>query len=142
MKKLISRIIVVLVLLFSFTTPCLAEFQPDPSRWVWIDSDDTTGIWFDKKTVSLRQEYGRYQVSLWILEYKNTPAEEYNKILYNVDINGRKLYIIEALKYDMQGNLIDSAYADKYSDNAVNVIPDTYGELIYLIATLYVPHKA
>ncbi|ADB47428.1 hypothetical protein LK430_08905 [Acidaminococcus fermentans DSM 20731] len=142
MKRLSSRIVIVLAVLLSFMTLCFAEFQPDPSRWVWINSNETTGLWFDKRTVSVKQNYGRYQVRLWTLQYENSPDEYYAKILYNVDINNRQIYIMEGLKYDMQGNLIDSVYANQIKDNPVNVVPDTNSELIYSIATIYIPHKA
>ena len=141
MKKLISRIIVALLFLFSFITPCLADFQPDSSRWIWIDSNDTSGFWYDSKTISVKQENGRNIVSMWILSYNNTPEESVDKTLYNVDVTRKTISFSEIHEYDMQGNIIGSSYYNEFDNTESSVITDTVGEEFYDIANGYISHR-
>lgn len=137
MRKGISRVIATLFLLLSFSTLCFAEFQPDSNRWVWIDSNSVTGTWYDSWSVSVNRNYNKPTVNIWILQYRNTPEESVSQTLFTVDIKGKKLYLLEAHDYNMQGKMTKSLEWDKYDDNEIRIVPGSLGEAIYYVAMGY-----
>lgn len=134
MIKRISKITLSLCLLLSFAIPCFAEFQPDSNRWVWLSSTDTAGIWYDKATVNVRNDYGSTKVDMWILLYFLQPVERLRKTYWTIDIQNKKLYLAEIYTYNMDGKLISSK---SLHGPGKSVIPDSNGEIIYNVALQY-----
>lgn len=133
--KVVKKLIVTLLLLFSMAIPCYADFQPDSDRWIWLGSTDTIGTWFDSKSIYEKPIYGDSRVYIWTMVYNNSPNEYIEKMQYNFDLRSKTVGYSTYVKYDMQGNVLASFSLN--NNRRDSIVPGTTSELLYEIAKMY-----
>lgn len=133
MKKLM---LLLTLAIMSISSICHAFEQPDPNRWVWLNSNDKYGFWLDKQTLKfekinkLSTHQGHNSANVWIQVYN---AETDQVALQNVilDFDCTLLGPVSITLYDTNRTLINS-----YNHPVIEftpIIPDTNGEFIYLV---------
>lgn len=123
MKKTLA---LTLLFLFLLSSVCMA-YQPDPSKWGWICSNDEFGVFYDKTTI---QHYtgSTDRCDVWIMHVY--PAQNQHWIGRCMIYKNRTVKLIQFIKYDDLGHVIDSG---DYSSSppTASIIPDSIGEAIY-----------
>ena len=133
--KIVKKLLITLLLLFSMAIPCYADFQPDSDRWVWMGSTDTIGTWIDAKSMYEQPIYGDFRVYMWLLAYHNSPSVYIEKIQYNFDLRAKTWGCSDYIKYDMKGNVLSSSsFNDSERDS---IIPGSRSENLYEVAKVY-----
>ena len=130
MKKFLLTLFLIILLIPASAS---AFEPPDSSRWFWVNSDDSFGVWVDMQTLKYNTEYNRYSpcnghrfVTVWELWYSaedNTNSRE-NKVY---DLDCRTVKILSSYIYDDNGKIISS---DRRSSLPSTIVPGTWGEIL------------
>lgn len=130
MKKFILFLLT-LQLLISAT--CLAFEQPNPDRWLWLNSNDTNGFWLDRESINSKLDT-RYQhkdhllLECWILSY-NVKDDQSSKLLLSLDMECAEFKILHVSVYDKNNKLIGQ-HTYSYGDYEP-IVPETLIESIF-----------
>ena len=129
MRKMITTLFVVLMLLSSSVVS--AECNLDTTRWRWVGSDSSTGVFYDRKTFKF---LNNGLVELWTCQYHPNSCDEFSgehyhyiltRLNFNENLIGGKVYLVR----NSYGKIIDNqSYRDfSYSP----VLPNSVGEALF-----------
>ncbi|MBQ8682146.1 MAG: hypothetical protein IJ510_00250 [Selenomonadales bacterium] len=126
MKRVLPILLILLVLLSS---ACFAAYEPDPSRWIWLGSDDEVGWFIDKETVQYFDNGNT--VSYWVCQVH--PQENIHYIVNEkISKSDRTVTVLHLSEYDDTTNKV--AFSHTYAlweQKPESIIPGTWGEALY-----------
>lgn len=120
-------IVSVLLMMFcTFPMDCLAWFHDDGTRWIWFDSNDTVGAYYDKKTPRYLNNGNR--VNIWCLYYSPNEGTE---LLENavIDFQNRTWSVQGYYIYNKNGTCIEQNSWETYMWKPI--VPNTFIEEMY-----------
>lgn len=132
MKKLM---LLLTLAIMSINSICHAFEQPDPNRWVWLNSNDKYGTWLDMHTLNFDKITNSYShtghdsANCWLQVY-NSQDDTTMFINEIIDLKCRKSCAISITIYDKDKNIINSI--DNNILDFKSIIPNSNGELVYL----------
>lgn len=108
-----------------------AECNLDTTRWRWVGSDSSTGLFYDRKTFKF---LNNGLVELWTCQYHPNSCDEFSgehyhyilaRLNFNDNLIGGRVYLVR----DLYGKIIDnqSYYDFSYSP----VLPNSVGEALF-----------
>lgn len=129
-----KRILLVL-LLFLFTTSTVFAYEPDSNNWRWYTSDDTNSIYVYKsppKIDNFNKANNTIMATAIILMINNNSSDyayviQKAQIFYDFNYRTMKGRYLYCSYYDDNGNII---YSDDSTSNWMNYLPETVGEAI------------
>lgn len=130
-----KRIIVFALLLCSLVVTCFAECNLDTTRWVWLGSNDTSGLFYDNRSL----EYGKYNktVSVWFCiyctenhDYLKIDSEHYHYYYNSINYSNNMFVLKDSYVRDAKGRVIDSYNNPEPSRYWSKIVPDSVIEQV------------
>ncbi len=122
MKKIVALTVLFMFLLSSV---CMAV-TPDPDRWVWIDSNNEIGLFYDKKTI--KYDDGGDTCDVWIMTIE--PAKYEYTLAHKIFNRNREWRLLALATYSMETNeVLQSATGSYYK--VYEIPPGSIIEVVY-----------